>query len=965
MANASLGPVVHHLRGLAAQPGPRRSDHELLQDFLTRNDQPAFAALVRRHGALVFAVCRRELQAPEDAEDAFQATFLLLAQKAGSIRKQEALASWLHGVAYRMAQNAKRAAARRRKHEVKVGPRQPSAPPPDEAWREMQAILDEEVQRLPAAYREPFVLCFLQGLSRAEVAAQLALTGKALEGRLARARSRLRTQLARRGVSLTAVLAAASLAPGARAAPGALVSATLDAATVLAAGGAVPARVAALMKGTMKTMFATKFQIATAVLLTAIAGAGLLAQRAPEAKKERPEAPAPMAKKAGEKGQQARADRYGDPLPPGALVRLGTVRLRHEATIWAGQVVFSPDGKTLLSGGDDTKVRIWDVASGKQIGVLQGPPSKDLARGITALAVSADGKLLASADNNKTLRLWDLKKRRLLRSMVGTNARCLAFTPDGKTLISGGDGYDRSIRLWDVTTGKERRRFLWHKREVSSILYVPDGQALISTDRSEGKIYTTDLATGAVLRALECSKIPKGAWGGAPDALAIAPGARVLAWGETLQWENPQRWTYRLRLIDLATGKDLRQLLGHEKGTIALAFSPDGKVLASASWDRTIRLWNVGTGKELCKITRTHSDTRRLVFAPDGKTLASIGGDSTIHLWEVATGKELQRREGHLGGVGSVAFSPDGRIVASCSFGDQPPLVRLWDAATGKPLRALSGHKSYMRSVAFLPDGKGLVSSSCDGTLRAWDMRTGKETRQLRLPDMDQVYSMGLSADGKVLVVQSHGTAPEDKFTGLWITVWDLRAGKLLSQRRGDPFGGGLLSYSPDGRSIAQQARHGVVVRESATGKELRLLKVSDAAQHGYAFSPDGKLLAVPSRKGKIEGSRAWYEDCAVRIYELATARERLVVPTGDYCRGLGFSPNGKLLAWASHDVVAVYDAVTGKEVLRRAVTDGNVLTLAFSPDGRKLATGLNNATVLIWDVTQKDNRDKRSPRRN
>src|SRR5262249_1070966 len=157
----------------------------------------------------------------------------------------------------------------------------------------------------------------------------------------------------------------------------------------------------------------------------------------------------------------------------------------------------------------------------------------------------------------------------------------------------------------------------------------------ISTDRYDwGKIYLTDLATGKVLRTLKHWSAPKGALAGNPDALAVSPDGTRLAWGDSFQWEKPERWEYRLRLLDLATGKEVGRFLGHDKGTNTVAFSPDGKTLASASWDQTIRLWDVATGKELRRLTGTHSYTRRLAFAPDGKALASIGGDSTIHLWD-------------------------------------------------------------------------------------------------------------------------------------------------------------------------------------------------------------------------------------------------------------------------------------------------------------------------------------------
>jgi RNA polymerase sigma factor (sigma-70 family) len=282
MANAQLTATLRHLRALtAAHHHAERTDRELLHDFLERRDQSAFAALVNRHGPLVLGVCRRELGSREDAEDAFQATFLLLARKAASIRKGDSLPSWLHGVAYRMARNVKRAAVRRRKHEEKAGPAAaPATPEHDAAWQEVQGVLSEEIERLPPAGRAPFILCFLEGRSRAEAAAELGLTPKTLEHRLAAARDLLRQRLARRGVSLSALLAAAAVESAARASavPVALLAATVGAADVLTQGGTVPAQILSLVNGVAKKMYRNKLVPFVVCLLSgALAlGGGLL-----------------------------------------------------------------------------------------------------------------------------------------------------------------------------------------------------------------------------------------------------------------------------------------------------------------------------------------------------------------------------------------------------------------------------------------------------------------------------------------------------------------------------------------------------------------------------------------------------------------------------------------------------------------------------------------------------------------
>src|SRR5437899_2900131 len=213
MAKAQLDAVLGHIRMLAAtNQAADLTDCKLLEEFSAHQDQTAFTALVKRHGPMVLGVCRHVLHHLQDAEDAFQATFLVLARKAPSIRKREALASWLHGVAFRTAMNAKKAAMRRRTYEGKAKTKPAAGPAWDLAWKEVQAVLDEEIQRLPEKYRAPFVLCFWEGQSRAAAARQLGLKEGTVWSRLTEARRQLQHRLARRGITLTAVLSAAAIA---------------------------------------------------------------------------------------------------------------------------------------------------------------------------------------------------------------------------------------------------------------------------------------------------------------------------------------------------------------------------------------------------------------------------------------------------------------------------------------------------------------------------------------------------------------------------------------------------------------------------------------------------------------------------------------------------------------------------------------------------------------------------------
>ncbi len=287
MAHAQLNSVLGHIRGLAAPPAAGCwSDAQLLERFLLRHDQAAFAALVKRYGPLVQKVCWRVLHHAEDVEDAFQATFLVLARNAASIKKRETLAGWLYGAAYRTALRARRDAGRRRHHEREARRMPQGQPPLDAAWRELQAILDEEIANLPEKYRVVFVLCCLESKSKPEAAGQLGLKEGTVSSRLAHARKRLQQRLTRRGLALSAVLAAvavsekASLAGLSAATVRTTTKAALDFRNHIA--GALSAHATNLAEGVSKAMTIAKFKTATVILLTVsflAAGAGILAQR--------------------------------------------------------------------------------------------------------------------------------------------------------------------------------------------------------------------------------------------------------------------------------------------------------------------------------------------------------------------------------------------------------------------------------------------------------------------------------------------------------------------------------------------------------------------------------------------------------------------------------------------------------------------------------------------------------------
>jgi RNA polymerase sigma factor (sigma-70 family) len=328
MASRQAGTVLRHLRRLVAAPaGPERTDRELLHAFCTANDQAAFATLVRRHGPLVWGLCRHGLGHEQDAEDAFQATFLVLARKAASIRKGEALVSFLYGVAHRTVMSAKRNAARRRAHEGRAhDTRQVANPAWEAAWREVQALLDEEIQRLPEKYRAPFLMCCLENHSREEAARLLGVAEGTVWSRLTRARRLLQRKLDRHGVALPAALAAVALSRR----TGRAVAAPLLHAALQASFATTPALVTDLARGVLKDMTLARARAITGFLLAltvALTGVGLLTRLAAQAE---PPAPPPQP----------------SPAAGGGLGRGATARPNdQEKEVVVSGRVLGPDGK--------------------------------------------------------------------------------------------------------------------------------------------------------------------------------------------------------------------------------------------------------------------------------------------------------------------------------------------------------------------------------------------------------------------------------------------------------------------------------------------------------------------------------------------------------------------------------------------------------------------------------------------
>ena len=508
-----------------------------------------------------------------------------------------------------------------------------------------------------------------------------------------------------------------------------------------------------------------------------------------------------------------RASVADEPLPPRALVRLGTTRLRHGQPIT--EIAFSLESKTILAA-DWNAVRVWDSTTGQALRAFGDPRGRQF----QSVAFSADGKVAALSRPEGEVEIWDVAAGRQLREFQAGRFPALTFSPDGKQLAVLDVGTltrpIRSLRLFDVTTGQPRRRLEGHQDVIHGFLFTPDGKTLI-TSSDDKSIRFWDTATGKQIRQWNTST--------AIGRIELSPDGTRLVSVATNKHESTRPtggqtvWWHMVEPIivwDYTTGREICRLEGPMEWINEMGFTPDSKRIVIDN-SKGLYWWDVGTGKRLTDRTLAVGPAVRMAFTRDGGTLAT--GYTAICLWDVATGKQKPPRSGHQDVVHAVAFSEDSRTCFTAS-GDR--VIRFWDPNSGTEIGQLVGHESAVLSVALVPYKRQVLSTGQDETARLWDLAARKEL--YRIP----CERSALSSDGKLLVTHS-----KDKR----MRLWEIATGREV--RKWPAADIRTLAFSPNGRVIYSYGEdHQIRLWETATGKEQRRFE-------GHHFREDSKLDRV------------------------------------------------------------------------------------------------------------------------
>ncbi len=649
-------------------------------------------------------------------------------------------------------------------------------------------------------------------------------------------------------------------------------------------------------------------------------------------------------------------------------------------------VAFSPDGRTLASLGGDSTIKLWNPVAGALV--------RTFARGERALAISPDGQLIATVTYFFTdppelcdiIRLRRFEDGQVVQTLYPQYPFCissLAFAPDGQTIAASGSYQNPStgqmdgvVQLWRVADGQPMRLLDTQLNYIYSILFTPDGEHLLVLGASEAgrsvisMVEFWRVADGTLVRILYPAQ-----WEYA-SRMALSPDGTLLAIGGS--YSESGRTVAGIELWRL-TDNTLLHTLSEDYHVFALAFSPDGRLLASSSYDPAVKLWDVVSGQLVQRLEGHIDEVQMVAFSPDGQYLASGGGseDRSLRLWHVPSGQLIHVLTEHTSSVPSVAFSgdsallasaggdsvrvwratagervhalngwriaafsPDNRLVASA--GKEDGVVSLWRVSDGAEVNSWKAHDRWLAALAFTPDGAMLATAGSDvdpltytrfGAVKFWRVSDGA-LQQVLVTPLERVQSLALSPDGRLVVSGGSYWDTNTNETRVVVYVWHLPDGAVRYTLTGHQYSVRGIAFSPDGRLLATADGAGTVrLWRADDGALLQTLPAFTAPAAAVAFSPDGGYLATAG--ADLGEETDWLLAGRVRFWRVADGRllRTYDAETDTIVQSVQFSPDGRLLAWSRRDatVVMARNPLWADVNRDGCVNDSDLLTVLFA----------------------------------
>jgi WD40 repeat protein len=624
--------------------------------------------------------------------------------------------------------------------------------------------------------------------------------------------------------------------------------------------------------------------------------------------------PEPLALKVGGEACDVAFSPDGRRLASGGLIWDAATGQQLRTMGWHGnyRLAFSPDGTRIAAGGE-----VWDADTGQKISEFRGSLNSGCGYGV---ACSPDGRRVATTNGRKGTVVWDAQTGQEIFTAKGHTdfVHAVTFSPDGKWLASGGE--DKTVKLWDTVTGQEAYTFRDSAYPVYALAFSPDGTRLAAATGSwqpsppPGEVKVWDVATHREVFTLRGHT--EAVWGVAfsRDGVRLASCSGVHMGPEAKKPGEIKIW-------DAVSGQEVLTLRNGHKGRIfSVAFSPDGKRLASAGQDGVVKIWGV-------QRPPPRGDTQGVAVRP---TAVQIGVPGTVD-------REVRRFKGHTGPVLAVAYSPDGGYALSCSGrpgGDRT--VRLWDVASGKELRRFEGHTDQVECVAFSPDVQHALSAGYDGTVSLWDLAGGTEPKRFE-SQPGWVLSVAFSPDGhRALTGGGDGR----------VRLWDVDSGKQVQQFDAQTVRVSEVGFSPDGRWAVSGSFDGSIrLWDIEARKEVKSFVGHTGEVHSVTFSRDGRRL--------LSGGDD--NDPTLRLWDVASGKQ-MGIFRGHRggVKSVALSPDGRwALSGSADGTVRLWDVETGKEVRDFVGHEGWVWCVAFSPNGRYALSGGGDGTLRLWELPE------------